>query len=137
MSNYDMSEAPVRVRLAREHHGLSIAEAADRTGVSGSTIRRLERRPRWGKGPKSTTLERLSRGYEVSSDWLMGAGPRDPMLRIVPGYEPRSGLDAVQRVARVLNEEAARLPAGSQVGELFAEMAELLLGLGREKAEAS
>lgn len=94
----DYEEAGRRSRLAREWLGLSIPEAAEVTGLSASTIRRCEK-PWTPHTTAFPTMFGLAQGYGVSSDWLTGSGPRDPMVRLVDGLyaeEPLAGAEVAR-----------------------------------------
>lgn len=65
-----ISGAAARLRRIREHRGLTITEIAERTGVSKSTLSRLE------TGQRRPTLElllQLAEVYDVPLDELVGA----------------------------------------------------------------
>nr|WP_246461049.1 XRE family transcriptional regulator [Nocardia transvalensis] len=71
-----------RLRALRRHRGLTLADLATRTGISESTLSRLE------SGQRRATLELLlplSRTYDVPLDDLVGA-PRtgDPRIHLKP-----------------------------------------------------
>lgn len=71
-----------RLRLLREHHGLSLSELTDLTGISKSTLSRLE------TGQRRASLELLlplAQVYRVPLDELVGAPPTgDPRIRLHP-----------------------------------------------------
>lgn len=83
MKGVDHEEAGRRTRLARERIGLTIAEAARRTGLSAATVRRHERT--WGRYTQSRYA--LAEGYGVSLRWLLGEGPREP-VQVMPAAAP-------------------------------------------------
>ncbi len=71
-----------RLRRVREQRGLTLTEVADRTGISKSTLSRLE------NGQRKASLELLlplGRTYRVPLDDLVGA-PQvgDPRIRLTP-----------------------------------------------------
>ncbi|MGA5410182.1 helix-turn-helix domain-containing protein [Streptomyces lavendulocolor] len=69
-----------RLRAAREHHGATLAGVGRATGISPSTLSRIE------TGRRKPTLEvllRLSKEYGVSLDELAGTAP-------APAAEPRA-----------------------------------------------
>ncbi|RDI63532.1 helix-turn-helix domain-containing protein [Nocardia pseudobrasiliensis] len=71
-----------RLRALRRHRGITLADLAARTGVSESTLSRLE------SGQRRATLElllALARTYDVPLDDLVGA-PRtgDPRIHLKP-----------------------------------------------------
>jgi transcriptional regulator with XRE-family HTH domain len=102
VTRYDLTETPIRARLARDHLGLTVAEAAVRTGLSASTIRRLERTPGWSR---VRALPSIAVGYGVSSDWLMGDGPREPVRWFAD--DRTADVAALKHVARAALEGAA------------------------------
>ena len=57
------------MRMTRARLDLSLVEAAERTGVARHTIAALERGKR---APYFPTVEKLSRGYGVSAEWILG-----------------------------------------------------------------
>jgi transcriptional regulator with XRE-family HTH domain len=71
-----------RLRALRQHHGATLASVAASTGISVSTLSRLE------SGDRKPTLElllALSRAYQVPLDELVGAPrPADPRIRPKP-----------------------------------------------------
>src|SRR5215217_5644370 len=58
-----------RLRMTRARLDLSLVEAAERTGVARHTIAALERGKR---APYFPTVEKLSRGYGVPAEWILG-----------------------------------------------------------------
>ncbi|MEV4373291.1 XRE family transcriptional regulator [Nonomuraea sp. NPDC049637] len=77
-----LSAVGPRLRALRRHRGITLAELATTTGVSESTLSRLE------SGQRRATLELLlplSRVYDVPLDDLVGA-PRtgDPRIHLKP-----------------------------------------------------
>ncbi len=71
-----------RLRRVREHRGMTLTEVADQTGISKSTLSRLE------TGQRRPTLElllRLAGIYKVPLDELVGAPDvGDPRTRLKP-----------------------------------------------------
>lgn len=67
-----------RLRQMRAEHGLSLSDLSEQTGISRSTLSRLE------TGERRPTLEVLlilSRNYRISlDDMISGAGPEDPRI---------------------------------------------------------
>jgi len=75
--------APARLRQVRAHRGMTLVEVARGTGISKSTLSRLE------TGQRRPTLElllALSQAYRVPLDDLVGAPDvGDPRIRLKPG----------------------------------------------------
>jgi transcriptional regulator with XRE-family HTH domain len=71
-----------RLRQVREHRGFTLTEIAERTGISKSTLSRLENGQR---RPSLELLLPLAQAYRVPLDDLVGA-PQvgDPRIRIKP-----------------------------------------------------
>ena len=71
-----------RLRRVREHRGFSLTEMAERTGISKSTLSRLENGQR---KPSLELLLPLAQAYRVPLDDLVGA-PQvgDPRIRLKP-----------------------------------------------------
>ncbi|WP_018350086.1 helix-turn-helix domain-containing protein [Longispora albida] len=71
-----------RLRELRKRHGITLSQLAESTGVSVSTLSRLE------SGERKPTLELLlplARAYQVPLDELVGAPPvGDPRVRLKP-----------------------------------------------------
>lgn len=71
-----------RLRRVREQRGLTLTEAADRTGISKSTLSRLETGQR---RPSLELLLPLAQVYRVPIDDLVGAPEvGDPRIRLKP-----------------------------------------------------
>lgn len=71
-----------RLRLMRQGRGLTLAEVAESTGISVSTLSRLES---GGRKPTLELLLPLARHYRVPLDDLVGAPPiGDPRVHIRP-----------------------------------------------------
>lgn len=71
-----------RLRALRKEHGITLARLAETSGISVSTLSRLE------SGERRPTLELLlplARAYQVPLDELVGAPPvGDPRVRLKP-----------------------------------------------------
>jgi transcriptional regulator with XRE-family HTH domain len=71
-----------RLRSLRQQRQLTLAGLSDTTGISTSTLSRLE------SGSRKPTLElllALARAYQVPLDYLVGAPPAgDPRIRLQP-----------------------------------------------------
>ena len=71
-----------RLRTLRQQHQLSLARLSALTGISTSTLSRLES---GGRKPTLELLLALARAYEVPLDDLVGAPPPgDPRVRLRP-----------------------------------------------------
>lgn len=71
-----------RLRSLRQEHQLSLAALSAQTGISTSTLSRLES---GGRKPTLELLLALARAYEVPLDDLVGAPPvGDPRVRLRP-----------------------------------------------------
>lgn len=78
-----VAEVPARLRMVRTRRGMTLMEVAEQTGISKSTLSRLE------TGQRRPTLElllALSLTYRVPLDDLVGAPEvGDPRIRLRPG----------------------------------------------------
>ncbi len=78
-----LAEVPARLRTMRTRRGMTLLEVAERTGISKSTMSRLE------TGQRRPTLEillSLSTTYRVPLDDLVAAPEvGDPRIRLRPG----------------------------------------------------
>ncbi|MFC7359798.1 helix-turn-helix domain-containing protein [Nocardioides astragali] len=78
-----VADVPTRLRAVRNRRGMTLVEVSDWTGVSRSTLSRLE------TGQRRPTLElllALSLAYRVPLDDLVGAPEvGDPRIRLRPG----------------------------------------------------
>ncbi|MFG3499015.1 helix-turn-helix domain-containing protein [Streptomyces sp. NPDC047928] len=93
-----------RLRAAREHHGATLAGVGRATGISPSTLSRIE------TGRRKPTLEvllQLSKEYGVSLDELAGTAP-------APAAEPRASAPLS------FGDDKAVLPLTRYVGGLHA-----------------
>jgi transcriptional regulator with XRE-family HTH domain len=71
-----------RLRALRQQHQLSLAALSGMTGISASTLSRLES---GGRKPTLELLLALARAYQVPLDDLVGAPPAgDPRVRLRP-----------------------------------------------------
>ncbi|MFI6182752.1 helix-turn-helix domain-containing protein [Nonomuraea sp. NPDC051191] len=95
-----------RLRAVREHHGATLAGVSCATGISTSTLSRIE------TGRRKPTLEvllQLSKEYGVSLDELAGTAPAP-----APAAEPRA------RAPLSFGDDKAVLPLTRYVGGLHA-----------------
>jgi transcriptional regulator with XRE-family HTH domain len=104
-----------RLRALRRHRGMTLADIADTTGVSESTLSRLE------SGKRRATLELLlplARAYDVPLDDLVGA-PRtgDPRIHLAPIH--RFGMTFLPLSRRPGGVQAYKMiiPSGVGCGE--------------------
>jgi transcriptional regulator with XRE-family HTH domain len=78
-----LAEVPARLRMVRTRRGMTLVEVAEQTGISRSTLSRLE------TGQRRATLEillALSMAYRVPLDDLVAAPEvGDPRIRLRPG----------------------------------------------------
>lgn len=78
-----LAEVPARLRMVRTRRGMTLVEVAEQTGISKSTLSRLE------TGRRRPTLEillALSLAYRVPLDDLVAAPEvGDPRVRLRPG----------------------------------------------------
>ncbi|MDN5582125.1 MAG: helix-turn-helix domain-containing protein [Corynebacterium sp.] len=80
----DLSQVGTRLRATRQQLSMTIAEAAEATGISRSTLSRLEN---GGRRPTLELLMPLARLYRVALDDLVGAPQTgDPRIDIRPLY---------------------------------------------------
>ena len=70
-----------KLRVLRAERGLTLREAAQRTGVDKDTLSKLERGIRH---PHDVTISRLAKGYDVPVEDLL----EDPALAGTPGGTP-------------------------------------------------
>ncbi|MEV4019523.1 helix-turn-helix domain-containing protein [Nonomuraea angiospora] len=97
-----------RLRAAREHHGATLTGVSCATGISTSTLSRIE------TGRRKPTLEvllQLSKEYGVSLDELAGTAPAPAPA---PAAEPRA------RAPLSFGDDKAVLPLTRYVGGLHA-----------------
>ncbi|MEU3463835.1 helix-turn-helix domain-containing protein [Streptomyces sp. NPDC006733] len=84
-----LDEVAPRLRRLRAEHGLTLAALADATGISRSTLSRLE------SGQRRPTLELLlplAAAYRVALDEMVGAPEvGDPRVRLTPRALPHGG----------------------------------------------
>jgi transcriptional regulator with XRE-family HTH domain len=94
-----------KLRVLRAERGLTLREAAQRTGVDKDTLSKLERGIRH---PHDVTISRLAKGYDVLVEELL----EDPALAGTPGKaEVPVGLGIDALSTEELREEARKLSA--------------------------
>ena len=93
----ELQPIATRIRAARDGHGLSNSELADRLGINSTTA------IRWTHGvqaPRADQLARLCRELTISADWLLGlpeaqapdlTPPPEWELSAIPGRDPADG----------------------------------------------
>ncbi|WP_316528157.1 helix-turn-helix domain-containing protein [Kitasatospora brasiliensis] len=108
MADDDVARTPAamgrRLRIVRERRGVTLAEVSRATGISPSTLSRIE------TGRRKPTLEvvlRLAKEYGVALDELAGTAP-------APAAEPRS------TAPHGFGDDKAVLPLTRYVGGLHA-----------------
>ena len=97
------------VRRRREEHGLSLRDVADETGVSASTLSRIEN----GTGkPDADNIARLAGWLDMPIERVMHAGHRSPSDPKPVVYYPHEStpeiVEAHLRADRQLSPEMAR-----------------------------
>jgi transcriptional regulator with XRE-family HTH domain len=111
----DLSTVGPRLRELRTRHGLTLAELSGETGISVSTLSRLES---GGRRPTLELLLPLARAYRVPLDELVGAPPTgDP--RVHPRPFTRNGTTFVP-----LSRRPGGLQAYKQILPPFREVPE-------------
>lgn len=78
----DADALPARLRAQRLAHHLTVAELAQRTGLSVGAIRRLERGQR--RRITLTLLQALARGLDMMPEELLGVSTRPGILDVRP-----------------------------------------------------
>src|SRR4029077_14132472 len=101
-----------RLRSLRQRRGATLAELSEATGISVSTLSRLES---GGRRPTLELLLALARAHQVPLDELVGApSPGDPRVRARP----------VQRERRTLIPQSRR-PGGTRAYKMLAPASEV------------
>ncbi len=109
-----LDQVGARLRAARHRAGLTLGELAARTGVSASTVSRLE------SGKRQASLELLvplTRQLGVTLDDLVAADAPDPRIRQTPVRRhgllivPLTPQHAPVRTYKITYPATARLPA--------------------------
>ena len=104
-----------RLRSLRQRRGTTLAELSEATGISVSTLSRLES---GGRKPTLELLLALARAHQVPLDELVGAAaPGDPRVRARPVH--RNGRTLIPLSQRPGGIRAYKLlvPAGEPAGE--------------------
>src|SRR5262249_60261835 len=119
--NRFMADDPVlgavgpRLRAVRQQHGATLASVSEATGISVSTLSRLES---GGRKPTLELLLALARAHQVPLDELVGAPPPgDPRVRARPVR--RNGRTLIPLSQRPGGIRAYKMlaPAGEPTGE--------------------
>ncbi len=104
-----------RLRALRRRRGGTLAELSESTGVSVSTLSRLES---GGRKPTLELLLALARAYQVPLDELVGAPPPgDPRIRARPVRRGGRTLIPLTRQPGGIRAYKMIVPAGEPVGE--------------------
>ena len=110
-----------RVRLEREARGWSLADAAERSGVSKATISKIERRE---ASPTAVTLVRLASAFDLTLAGLLARAEasQGPLVRAADQplwRDPATGYirrQLFQQADHPLELVAIDLPEGARVG---------------------
>ena len=103
-----------RLRTLRQRRGGTLAEISEETGISVSTLSRLES---GGRKPTLELLLPLARAYQVPLDELVGAPPGDPRVRARPVRRNGRTLIPLTRQPGGIRAYKMIIPAGEPVGE--------------------
>ena len=104
-----------RLRSLRQQRGTTLAELAEATGISVSTLSRLES---GGRKPTLELLLALARAHQVPLDELVGAlAPGDPRVRARPVYRNGRTLIPLSQRPGGIRAYKMLVPAGESVGE--------------------
>jgi transcriptional regulator with XRE-family HTH domain len=104
-----------RLRALRRQHGATLAELSEATGISVSTLSRLES---GGRKPTLELLLALARAYQVPLDELVGAPePGDPRIRIRPVQRNGRTLIPLTRRPGGIRAYKMIVPAGGPGGD--------------------
>lgn len=104
-----------RLRALRRQRGATLAELSEVTGISVSTLSRLES---GGRKPTLELLLALARAYQVPLDELAGApAPADPRIRARPIRRHGRTLIPLTRQPRGIRAYKMIVPAGEPEGD--------------------
>ena len=109
-----LDEVGPRLRAQRLRRGSTLAELSEVTGISVSTLSRLES---GGRKPTLELLLALARAYQVPLDELVGAPPGDPRVRARPVRRNGRTLIPLTRQPGGIRAYKMLVPAGEPVGE--------------------
>ena len=105
-----------RLRALRRRRGGTLAELSEMTGISVSTLSRLES---GGRKPTLELLLALARAHQVPLDELVGAlAPGDPRVRARPVYRNGRTLIPLTRQPGGIRAYKMLAPAGEPPGDL-------------------
>src|SRR6516225_5774151 len=120
-SNKGMDHDPVldavgpRLRCLRQRRGTTLAELSEATGISVSTLSRLES---GGRKPTLELLLALARAHQVPLDELIGApAPGDPRIRVRPVQRNGRTLIPLTRQPGGIRAYKMIVPAGGPGGD--------------------
>src|SRR6516164_2418583 len=104
-----------RLRSLRERRGTTLAELSEATGISVSTLSRLES---GGRKPTLELLLALARAHQVPLDELVGApAPGDPRIRMRPVRRNGRTLIPLTRQPGGIRAYKMIVPAGGPGGD--------------------
>src|SRR5579864_2674222 len=104
-----------RLRSIRQRRGATLAELSETTGISVSTLSRLES---GGRKPTLELLLALARAYHVPLDELVGAPPPgDPRIRTRPVRRGGRTLIPLTRQPGGIRAYKMLVPAGEPAGD--------------------
>ncbi len=110
-----LNEVGPRLRALRQRRGGTLAEVSEVTGISVSTLSRLEG---GGRKPTLELLLALARAYQVPLDELVGAPePGDPRVRARPVRRGGRTLIPLTRRSGGIRAYKMLVPAGEPVGD--------------------
>jgi transcriptional regulator with XRE-family HTH domain len=89
-----------KIRLLRQGDGLSLAQLADRSGVSAASIHKIERN---AMVPTITTLMKLARALDRSVSYLVEEGPDEPPSAVLIQARSRETLFASRQGVNMQN----------------------------------
>ena len=104
-----------RLRALRRQRGATLAELSEATGISVSTLSRLES---GGRRPTLELLLALARAHQVPLDELIGApAPGDPRIRVRPVQRNGRTLIPLTRQPGGIRAYKMIVPAGGPGGD--------------------
>src|SRR5438876_5750684 len=110
-----LSSVGPRLRAVRQQRGATLASVSAATGVSVSTLSRLES---GGRKPTLELLLAMARAYQVPLDELVGApAPADPRIRARPVRRNGRTLIPLTRQPGGIRAYKMIVPAGEPEGD--------------------